>query len=217
MRRILTLSLLCLLGVSRAQAADDLFDQFTAGWRRHWHERSYFTRPTLYTVVMDENGQPVLHARSSSAHAGLARSVDLGTPPRTFLGWRWKVRSALPCPHPERTRAGDDFAARVCVVFETSLWPLQTRAINYVWASREPVGAVYPNPYSGNVGMFVLRSGDADAGQWQVERRDVLADYRRFFGRAATRISAVAVLVDTDNTGGEAEAWFASLAFEPFR
>jgi len=103
------------------------------------------------------------------------------------------------------------FTARVFVVFETSAIPLRTRAINYVWAAHEPVGAMFPSPYTKNVAMIVVRSGPADAGRWLGESRDVLADYRRFFGRAPTQISAVAVLVDTDNTGRAAEAWFADL------
>ena len=98
------------------------------------------------------------------------------------------------------------------MVFETSVWPLRTRAINYVWAAHEAVGAVFPSPYTRNVGMVVLRSGDAEAGVWQQERRDVLADYRDFFGEPTTCITAVAVLVDTDNTGKSAEAWFADLS-----
>lgn len=111
----------------------------------------------------------------------------------------------------EHERRGDDFAARVMVVFETSPLPLRTRAINYVWAAHEPVGAVFPNPYSSNVAMLVLRSGNAHAREWQIESRDVIEDYRRFFGKSPDRISAVAVLVDTDNTDRVAEAWFAEL------
>jgi Protein of unknown function (DUF3047) len=99
-------------------------------------------------------------------------------------------------------------------VFETSVLPRQTRAINYVWSSHQPVGAVYPSPYTGNVAMIVLRSGAAEAGAWQGESRDVLADYRAFFGGPPRELSAVAVLVDTDNTGLSAEAWFADLRLD---
>lgn len=208
--------LTCLLVAGQACAADDLFDGFNDGWRQQWQEQSYFTRPTRYSVVTDA-GRPVLQATSSSAHAGLARRIGLLAPTNAILSWRWKVRSSLTANRQERTRAGDDYAARVCVVFETSLWPLRTRALNYVWAAHEPAGAVYPSPYSRNVGMFVLRAGDSDAGRWRAERRDVLADYQRYFGQPATQISAVAVLVDTDNTGGEAEAWFAKLALDSSR
>ncbi len=195
-------------------SASDLFEGFKGDWRQKWKEEKLFTRPTVYAVVTDETGQAVLHATSAAAHAGLVRPIDLPSPAQATLRWRWKVPRSLTGNDRERTRAGDDYAARIFVVFETSAWPLRTRCINYVWAAQEPVGAVFPSPYTRNVGMVVVRSGDTEAGVWRSESRDVLADYRKFFGEHATRISAVAILVDTDNTGRTAEAWFAGLWLE---
>ena len=199
---------LFLLGAP-AKAAD-LFDEFADDWRTHWHEEKFFTKATRYEVLL-EDGRRVLHGVSQSAHAGLVRAIEVKAPAQARLDWRWKVLAPLTGNTRERERAGDDFTARVFVVFETSSIPLRTRAINYVWAAHEPVGAVFPSPYTKNVAMIVVRSGPVDAGRWCGESRDVLADYRQFFGTAPTQISAVAVLVDTDNTGRAAEAWFADL------
>ncbi len=190
-----------------------LFDDFSPGWRERWREQRLFAKPTHYAAVTDA-GLPVLHAVSRSANAGLVRDVARPAPAEARLRWRWKVRAALAGNMRERERAGDDYAARVFVVFETSLNPLRTRAINYVWAATEKTGAVFASPYTKNVGIVVLRSGNADAGQWHLEQRDVLADYRAFFGEPPSRINAVAVLVDTDNTKSNAEAWFADLILE---
>jgi hypothetical protein len=196
-------------------AAPDLFDGFSGDWRQAWRVEKLFAKATTYAVERDPEMGPVLHARSDTAHAALVRKVPIATPTRARLAWSWKVAEVLKPVAPERTREGDDYCARVFVIFETSLWPLRTRAINYVWSAREPVGSIYPSPYTANVGMVVLRSGNADAGVWQHESRDVLADYRTFFGEAATGISAVAVLVDTDNTRQSTEAWFARLSLDP--
>lgn len=210
MRRLaLVLSACAALGGPGAIAAD-LFDGFAEGWRRHWREQSFLTKPTRYAVVTD-GGVPVLHATAREANAGLHRAHELSAPTHARLSWRWKVTAPLTGNHRERERAGDDFAARVFVVFEQSAIPLRTRAINYVWAAHEPAGSVFPSPYTKNVAMIVARSGADEAGRWLREERDVIADYRKFFGEAPTRITAVAVLVDTDNTGREAEAWFADL------
>lgn len=197
-----------LLG-TRGEAVD-LFDGFADGWRAHWREEKFFTKATRYEVVAEE-GRRVLHGVSQSAHAGLVRAIAVKSPARAHLNWRWKVLAPLTGNTRERERAGDDYTARVFVVFETSAFPLRTRAINYVWAAHEPVGAMFPSPYTKNVAMIVVRSGPVDAGRWVGESRDVLADYTRFFGTAPTEINAVAVLVDTDNTGRAAEAWFADL------
>lgn len=188
----------------------DLFDSFSAGWRTHWREESYALKTTRYDVVT-EQGRPVLHAVSKGAHAGLVRKITLPQPATARLSWRWKVAAPLTGNHREREKSGDDYAARVCVVFETSLLPLRTRSINYVWAAHELIGATYASPYSRNVAMIVVRSDSAATGEWQLEERDVLGDYAQFFGRKPTEVSAVAVLVDTDNTGLAAEAWFSEL------
>jgi hypothetical protein len=203
------------LGTAAEDGAERLrlFDDFSPGWRGRWREQSLFAQPTRYDVVTDA-GRPVLHAASRSANAGLVRELKRPAPAEARLHWRWKVRATLAGNTRERERAGDDYAARVFVVFETSLNPFRTRAINYVWAATEKAGAVYASPYAKNVAIVVLRSGDAEAGAWQAERRDVLADYRAYFGEPATTIGAVAVSVDTDNTQGEAEAWFDDLVLE---
>jgi hypothetical protein len=219
MHRALAFALaLCGGGVGRG-ASDPgveivaLFEDFSPGWRKNWREQNLFAKPTLYEVAVDGE-RLVLHAISRSANAGLVREVARPSPAEARLRWRWKVRAALPGNTRERQRAGDDYAARVFVVFETSLNPLRTRAINYVWASTEKVGGAFASPYARNVGIVVLRSGNAEAGQWRIEERDVLADYRAHFGEPPSRITAVAVLSDTDNTKSEAEAWFADLVLE---
>jgi hypothetical protein len=196
-----------------AFAAPDLFEGFGAGWSDRWEEKHLFGKPTSYKVT-DEGGRRALHAVSRAAHGGMYRRIGLAAPASARLRWQWKVRQPLEANRRERERAGDDFAARVMVIFENSIVPLRTRALAYVWAAHEPIGATFPNPYSKNVGMVVLRSGGAEAGRWLTESRDLVADYRAFFGEPPRRIDAVAVLVDTDNTGLEAEAWFAELSIE---
>ncbi|MBL9199414.1 MAG: DUF3047 domain-containing protein, partial [Opitutaceae bacterium] len=135
--------------ISPVAPAADLFDGFAAGWRERWRMESFLGQPTRYEVTQDD-GRPVLHARSSAAHGGLVRTHPVPAPTAARLTWRWKVSAPLTGNARERHRAGDDYAARVFVVFETSVIPLRTRAINYVWAAQEPASAVFPSPYTGN-------------------------------------------------------------------
>ena len=215
MRPALAAVRLCLLAAlfGATSRGADLFDGFADGWRDRWKLENWFSKPTHYEVALDD-GRPVLHATSRDAHAGLVRRLEIPQPSTARLSWRWKIAAPFAGNTRERERAGDDYAARVFVVFETSLNPFRTRAINYVWAAHEPAGASYPSPYTSSVAMVVVRSGATGAGGWHAESRDVIADYRRFFGEAPKKISAVAVLVDTDNTDREAEAWFAALVLE---
>lgn len=189
-----------------------LFDDFRPGWRTRWREQRLFANPTIYQVVQDEEKR-VLHAVSKAANSCLLREIFLRNPEAAQLRWRWKVRRPLIENFHERERRGDDYAARVVVIFEPSALPLRTRAINYVWAANAPRDISFASPYSANVAMIVLRSGEPHAGAWQIETRNVVDDYRRFFGRAPERISAVGMFVDTDNTKATAEAWFADFVF----
>jgi hypothetical protein len=57
------------------------------------------------------------------------------------------------------------------------------------------------------VRIVVLRNA-GDAGKWVDERRDVGADFREAFGRAAPRMSGIAAGSDTDQTHETVTSWF---------
>jgi hypothetical protein len=86
--------------------------------------------------------------------------------------------------------------------------PIKTRSINYIWSNRLPRDSALPNTYTGNAMMLALRSGDADSGQWVVERRNLVEDFRRLFGEDPPDEAVVAVMTDTDQTQETAEAWY---------
>jgi hypothetical protein len=110
----------------------------------------------------------------------------------------------------EKTKAGDDYSARMYVIFPGFFF-WQTKAINYVWAGRLPREDSFPNPYTGNAMMVVVESGTEKAGSWVAEQRDILADYRRLFGGEPRKLGAIAIMTDSDNTGGEATAWYGDI------
>ncbi len=65
--------------------------------------------------------------------------------------------------------------------------------------------------------MVVLQSGDARAGTWIGEQRDVVEDYREAFGEAPATIAAVALMIDTDDTQSSAAAWFDDMVLDLWR
>jgi len=193
-------------------AADERVDiaRFSRNDLNGWQSKA-FVGETRYSLK-NENGWTVLRADSSASASGLYRevSVELGKTP--ILNWTWKVGNIVADAN-ERTRAGDDYAARVYVVFSGGLMFWRTRAINYVWSGKQPVGSSWPNAFTGNARMIAIESGSDRVGQWVSERRDVRADYRRLFGDEPGRIDAVAIMTDTDNTGTTATAWYGDIWF----
>ena len=87
----------------------------------------------------------------------------------------------------------------------------------YIWSNKVPVGTIIPNPHTKRVQMVVASSGAAGVGKWQALSRNVLEDFRRAFGEEPGMLTDVGVLTDTDNTGGNAEAWYGDIRFAPAR
>jgi len=200
------------------------------GWEALTFPRA--PRHTRYTVVRDDAGW-VLRAESERAASGLYRPVDLDPREHRTLSWRWKVESVPARPDP-RHREGDDYAARVYVAFRydpgnAGLWQrarygaqrlIHGRyppglALVYVWENRLPVGTVFDSPYSDRVKIVVTRSGTADVGRWVSETRDVYEDYRRIVGAEPSRIEGVALMTDTDDTGGRVIAYYDAIRLGP--
>ena len=185
--------------------------------------------PTAYriTTVARVRG---IEARADGAMALLARpiAVDLAATP--VLCWRWLIDAPVSGAD-MRSKAGDDYAARVYVTFDVpdSALSLATRlrialgrrlfgsavpdaALNYVWDNRQPVGTRRRSAYTDRVEMIVAETGSARAGAWVSERADIGADFARAFGNRGRPIQ-LAVASDTDNTRSRARAAFADLHF----
>ncbi|MDO8438560.1 MAG: DUF3047 domain-containing protein [Nitrosomonadaceae bacterium] len=184
--------------------------RFSRGDLSGWQPK-VFSGETRY-LLKNSDGRLALHADSNAAASGLFHeiSVELGKTP--ILNWTWKIDSVL-AGADERTRVGDDYSARVYVVFSGGLMFWRTRAINYVWSNKQSVGSNWPNAFTGNARMVAVESGNSRAGQWVSVRRDVRADYRHFFGEEPRNVDAVAIMTDTDNTGASATAWYGDIWF----
>jgi hypothetical protein len=180
-------------------------------WTDRWNEVKLARRVNQFSAVEDSAGAALL-ARSDRSASALWYPLGLGPQDAAVVSWRWKIESALAGNDREREKRGDDYAARFFVIFDDEPFSRGARAICYVWASREPVGAEYRNPYFSAVQTIVLQSGDERSGQWTEEERDFLRDYRAAFGEDPESLTALAVMVDTDNTESRVSAWFSGIA-----
>jgi Protein of unknown function (DUF3047) len=198
-------------------------DGLPAGWTPLTFRN--ISRHTRYAIVQ-EDGRPILRAESEGAASGLIRRVDLDPGTYRHLSWRWKIENTI-AKGDERSKAGDDYAARIYVAFryepETAgAWERARygaarllygeyppkHVLNYIWANRLPKGEAIDNAFTDRAKMIAVRSGSAEAGQWLEEERNVYADYRRLFGQEPPRIAGIAVMTDTDNTGERAVAYY---------
>jgi hypothetical protein len=188
-----------------------VIDDFENGLQPEWEVKEFHGQ-TLYKVTHDEAGGHVLRADSRASASGLVYKRDYSLQDYPILAWRWKVSNILE-KGDERKKEGDDYAARVYVVFPHWFFP-KTKTINYIWANRLPKGAHIPNPFTGNAIMLAVESGRENVGRWVRARRNVYEDYKMLFGEKPPRVGAIAIMTDTDNTGGAATAWYDDIRIE---
>lgn len=209
MRALLRFTLLLMLVAAAPVAATAAqIGSFAETGLDGWTEKS-FKGQTDYRLV-DVAGQTVLQATSQGAASGLV--FETAYDPREFpmLSWRWQVENIIAAGD-GNTKAGDDYAARVYVVFPHWFFP-KTKTLNYIWANRLPKESFQVNAFTGNAVMIAVQSGPEKVGQWVTERRNIVEDFHRAFGAEPPDVGAIAIMTDTDNTGASAVAWYADIA-----
>ena len=187
-------------------------------------------RHTVYTVEeIDQNF--CLKADSRDSASGLIRQIELDPNDYPILSWRWRVERAIQ-KGDETRKDRDDYAARIYVTFrydpETAGFLEKIRfggykalygdyppkaSLNYVWANRLAKGESVPSPYTDRSRMIAVQSGPAGVGEWHSEERNLLEDYRNFFGEDPPLIQGIAIMTDTDNTGETAVAYYDDIVF----
>lgn len=212
MRRCVPIVLAAALAAIPVRAEPLVLGRFSSGDIDGWQVRA-FEGETRYRVV-ELDGRKVLEADSASSASSLylEREIDLTATP--VLEWSWRIEKT-PGVTDERTKDGDDFAARVYVVAPgEGIFGLPL-GISYVWAGQARVGEFWPNPFTSRVMMFALDSGNGAAGTWRTHKRDVRADFLRLFGRKVDRLEGIAIMTDSDNSGLKARAWYGEMALRP--
>jgi hypothetical protein len=183
---------------------------FTRTQLTDWQEKQFTGRTTYEIEAVGQ--QKILATFSMNAASGLLKEIHVNLHKTPILHWSWKIKNTLSSTN-ERVKAGDDYAARVYVVFSDGPFFWQTKTLNYVWANHARIEEHWPNPYTSNAQMLAIQTGDEKATQWQTESRNVLEDIKTVFGKEITDIDAIAIMTDTDQTGLTAQAWFGDIWF----
>jgi hypothetical protein len=196
----------------------------------HWEAMEFpkIDRHTTYRLVRDGR-QTVVQAVSVASASGMIYAYHGPAEQHPWISWRWKIAHVLQ-KGDVATREGDDYAARIYVAFEYTpagrSWGQRMRyhaarlaagarlpgsVINYIWANKAPVGTIVANPFADQAKMIVIRSGNASAGRWVAEKRNLVRDYQASFGQNPPPVMGIAIMTDTDNTGESTTAWYGDI------
>jgi hypothetical protein len=192
-------------------------------------------KDTLYSLVRDTE-QVVLRADANNAMSAMSFPLRVNLRQYPLMRWRWKVSGPVASAN-MLLKSGDDYAARVYVMFDLPSTQLGLGArlkqsfgeaifrkkipnavLSFVWDNKQPAGTHRPNIYSDRVGMVVQESGNGKAGMWVSETVDLAAHFKTAFAMEAPGLEvpdvvAIAVASDTDNTGESITAWYGDIEF----
>jgi hypothetical protein len=210
-------------------SAESVGNGLPAGWKPLTFKK--IERHTVYSLLKDGD-TVVVKAVSDASASGLIREIEIDPKEYPVVQWRWKVTHILKKGDVHR-KEGDDYPARLYITFKYDASKMgffekakyemvkllygeypPLRAINYIWESHTPKGTFVPNPYTDRVMMIVVESGADRLNQWVNEERNVYGDYKQAFGEEPPKISGVAIMTDTDNTGESATAYYGDILFE---
>jgi len=174
---------------------------------KQWEEKILSKKNTSYSVVERES-RTCVKADSSDGASTRFIKQNLAADKWPFVAWDWCVEI-----FPKHKKAESienkkefDFAAQIYVVFYSRFF-LNTRAIQYVWATDLPQGYVADNPYTKNVKVIVLETGASS--EWKREERNIRDDYKMLFGEELDKdVVGIAFMTDADSTDSTAVAYF---------
>ena len=178
------------------------------GWQgQNWGSPKYD-----FTVVSEDSAR-ALHLRSDNDSSTISKEVKVDVKQYPILQWRWKVVT-LPKGGDARRKETDDQAAQLYVTFPRFPSAVRSRIIGYIWDSTAPVGAIFPSQKVSTVTFVVVRSGDADLGNWLTETRNIYEDFKRIYGEEPKEgVGAVSISINSQNTGSRAESYFGEILF----
>jgi Protein of unknown function (DUF3047) len=193
------------------------------------------TKPVTRFSIVDVDGKRALRVQADESYGNLVHPLN-GVAPASKLRWRWRV-DALPVGANLHTKAGDDVALKVCVLFDEPLenvpfverqilrvaraaaeQDLPAATVCYVWDVALPRGSTLHNAFTHRLRYIVLQSGTEHRRQWVEERRDIGEDFMSLFGdevKVLPPVIGVAVGADADNTHGHTLGFVSDLDLQP--
>jgi len=219
----------------------DLPPSATAEMDHRWtvHEQSRWEKKlfpgkqeTLFTLTHKDH-QPALQAIADSSASMLRQRLQVPAERIGSIDFSVYVQDRM--SHADlASREKDDSPFRLILTFDgdTSSFSMADRSLSelsrlltgepmpyatlmYVWSNQLPVGTVVPNRRTDRIRKLVIQSGSQDTNRWLDYERDIRADYEQVFGEPPGALRAVAIMSDTDNTGGSVRAWYGPVQLLP--
>jgi hypothetical protein len=136
---------------------------------------------------VDDAEHQAIKLRTESSSFALEKSITVDLRQMPYLEWEWKV-TVPPAGGNFASPATDDQAAQLLVVFPKTFFE-RRKVISCIWDPTAPQGtiAAAAGPIYLNVKAIVVESGAGQIGNWLIEKRNVVEDFRALFGESPER------------------------------
>ena len=163
--------------------------------------------------VVDDGENQAIELRTESSSFALEKSITVDLRQTPHLEWEWKV-TVPPTGGDFSSPDTDDQAAQLLVVFPKTFFE-RRKVISYIWdptASKGTIAAA-AGPIYLNVKAIVVESGAGQIGNWLIEKRNVVEDYRALFGEIPERAVAIRMQINSQHTKSVAEVFWRTIRF----
>ncbi len=199
-----------------------------------WKELKFakIKRYSEYSIEKaDNNG--ILKAESHDSASGIIYKKTFNIYDYPVVTWKWKIEGIYKNGDATR-KSGDDFSLRVYIIFKYDPekagfgkrlkynfakalygeYPPDS-GLSYLWANKLPKGETVRNPYANSAAMMAIESGNNKAGEWLIEKRNIVDDYKKIFGENPPAEASLAIMNDSDNTHESSVSYLDYIELKP--
>jgi len=187
---------------------------------------------TEYTLVT-EDGVMVLRATAHGAASAMEYKVQFDPHKFPTLSFRWKVAQGIADANnadvnkedsPVRVMVGfdgdtsrlgikDKFASSIAQTASGQALPYAT--LMYIWGNKVARDSITTSGRTSRIKMLALNVDSEGIGKWHSFTRNLVEDFKRAFGEDPGNVISIQLLTDTDNTGGDTEAFYGDISVGP--
>lgn len=178
-----------------------LVDDFEMGLSSDWKGR-HLNHEAIYKIGKEKDNQ-FLTAQSTDSDNLIVKKIEVDLVEYPYLNWKWRA-TTLPKNGDESVKAKCDVAASIAVILNTNrFFP---KSIKYSWSTTLEKDSLTHSPFAfwpSSCDIRVMESGTQNLGEWQTEKINVLADYKKFnkLTKVDSKIAyAIVIMTDSDNT-----------------
>jgi hypothetical protein len=185
-------------------------------------------RKTDYRIVKHQGKNAVrANARSSASGIEAKLNVDLTSMPSIAFSW---YADSLIVGADNSEKSTEDSPLRIVLSFEGDKDTLTSKeqrfherakfftgrelpfaTLMYIWENQKPVDTVITNPHTSTIKKVVIASGEMELKKWKSFKRNIAEDYIKAFGKSPGKLTGIALMSDTDNTGTNITAYYSDI------